>query len=549
MIRFYQLDCWKCSNGMNTTAPAVAKKKPRISIGNIAALLVVTSFTGQLLGFMRTKLVNANFPTTGPQGTDAYFAAFTVPDFFFFTLAAGALGVAFMPVLSDRLYKGDKKGVWELSASLMNFLAILMGIVAVVILLFAQPLIEYVVAPGLPPEEVSNAVTIMRLLAINPLLFTLSGVLTSVQQTLGRFFFFAIAPLFYNMSIIASIFIFKDSLGLVGLGVGALIGGILQLLIVILGLWKLNFHWRPKIKWKSKDFHTVLRNLPARSLDQGIDQVSNIIETRIASSIGSGSITYWNNAFILSTAPIFLIGTTISTAAFPRLNQRLSQGRPDLFRKDFLMVLRAMIWLTVPIIIIGFFARGYLARLIYTNGNQQISIIFGFLTAAIFFRIVYSLMSRWFYAQKDTKTPLFVSLFTIALNITLAYILARPTMYGVAGLALAQSIVAAVEVVILSIIMLIRDPKLFDATFWSGILRIISVSGFTVVAAAIMLSLFPLLLVDSGILTLGTKLVFIAAVTFSVHVAVSALFGLEEVKPIFRRARKIILKPIKIDQR
>jgi len=534
---------------MNTTAPAVAKKKPRISIGNIAALLVVTSFTGQLLGFMRTKLVNANFPTTGPQGTDAYFAAFTVPDFFFFTLAAGALGVAFMPVLSDRLYKGDKKGVWELSASLMNFLAILMGIVAVVILLFAQPLIEYVVAPGLPPEEVSNAVTIMRLLAINPLLFTLSGVLTSVQQTLGRFFFFAIAPLFYNMSIIASIFIFKDSLGLVGLGVGALIGGILQLLIVILGLWKLNFHWRPKIKWKSKDFHTVLRNLPARSLDQGIDQVSNIIETRIASSIGSGSITYWNNAFILSTAPIFLIGTTISTAAFPRLNQRLSQGRPDLFRKDFLMVLRAMIWLTVPIIIIGFFARGYLARLIYTNGNQQISIIFGFLTAAIFFRIVYSLMSRWFYAQKDTKTPLFVSLFTIALNITLAYILARPTMYGVAGLALAQSIVAAVEVVILSIIMLIRDPKLFDATFWSGILRIISVSGFTVVAAAIMLSLFPLLLVDSGILTLGTKLVFIAAVTFSVHVAVSALFGLEEVKPIFRRARKIILKPIKIDQR
>jgi putative peptidoglycan lipid II flippase len=508
--------------------------------------LVATSLAGQILGFLRTKLVNANFPVTGPQGTDAYFAAFTVPDFFFFTLAAGALGVAFMPVLSDRLYKGDRKGVWELSASLMNFLAILMGFVAIIILVFAQPLVEHIVAPGLSPEETNNAVIIMRLLAINPLLFTISGVLTSVQQTMGRFFFYAVAPLFYNLSIIASIFIFKDNLGLVGLGLGALIGGVLQLLIVILGLWKMNFHWRPKIMWKSRDFHTVLRNLPPRSLDQGIDQISNIIETRIASSLGSGSITFWNNAFILSTAPILLIGTAISTAAFPRLNQRLSQGRPDLFRRDFLMVLRAMIWLTVPIVIVGYFARGYFARLIYTNGNQQISIIFGFLAAAIFFRIIYALMSRWFYAQKDTKTPLFVSLFTIALNITLAYTLAKPSAYGVAGLALAQSIVAGVEIAILGIIMLIRDPKLFDARFWGGVFRIVSVSGFTVVAAFIMISLYPLQIKDTGILVLGTKLAFIASVTFAVHVSISALFGLEEVRPVFNRIRRVILKPIKV---
>ena len=534
---------------MNTTAQAAPKKKTRFNISHIAALLVASSLTGQILGFLRTKLVNANFPTSGPQGTDAYFAAFTVPDFFFFTLAAGALGVAFMPVLSDRLYKGNKKGVWELSAWLMNFLAIIMAIVAVVIIVFAQPLIEHVVAPGLPAEEVANAVTIMRLLAINPLLFTISGVLTSVEQTMGRFFFYAIAPLFYNISIIASIFVFKDNLGIVGLGVGALIGGILQLLIVILGLWKLNFHWRPKINWKNHDFHTVLRNLPPRSLDQGIDQVSNIIETRIASGLGAGSITYWNNAFILSTAPILLIGTAISTAAFPRLNERLSQGRPDLFRRDFLMVLRAMIWITAPIVIVGFFARGYLARLIYTNGNFQISIIFGFLTAAIFFRIMYALMSRWFYAQKDTRTPLFVSLFTIALNITLAYLLARPSAYGVAGLALAQSIVAGVEVLILATIMVIRDPKLFDATFWGGLFKIVSVSGFTVVAAFIMISFYPLQIRDTGILTLGTKLIAIAAVTFTVHLAVSSLFDLEEAKPVFRRINKIILKPIRFDQR
>src|SRR5271156_2331829 len=136
---------------MNPNPPA--KKKVRISIGNVAFLLVATSFTGQLLGFLRTKLVNANFPTTGPHSTDAYFAAFSIPDFFFFTLAAGALGVAFMPVLSDRFYKGDRKGMWELSASLMNLLAIIMAVVAVIILVFAKPLIQHVVAPGLSPAQ------------------------------------------------------------------------------------------------------------------------------------------------------------------------------------------------------------------------------------------------------------------------------------------------------------------------------------------------------------------------------------------------------------
>ncbi|HZL08015.1 MAG TPA: lipid II flippase MurJ [Candidatus Dormibacteraeota bacterium] len=533
---------------MNPTAPAPVKKKSRLSIGNIAVLLIGTSFAGQMLGFLRTKLVNANFPTTGPHSTDAYFAAFNIPDLFFFTLAAGALGVAFMPVLSDRYYKGDRKGMWELSASLMNLLAIIMAVVAIIILLFAKFLIKHIVAPGLSPDQLNTAASIMRLLAFNPLLFTISGILTSVQQTMGRFFFYAIAPLFYNVSIIISIFVFKHNIGLVGLGLGALIGGILQLLIIICGLWKTNFRWWPHILWHSHDFHTILRNLPPRSLDQGVDQVENIVETHIASGLGTGNITYYNNAFILSTAPILLIGTAISTAAFPRLNSRLSQGRPDLFRKDFLMVLRAMIWISAPLVVVCYFARGYLARLIYSNGSPQIATIFGFMTLAIFFRIQYAIISRWFYAQKDTVTPLLVSLFTIGLNIFLAVTLARPAPqgYGVAGLALAQSIVAMAEVFVLSGIMLKRDHRLFDAQFWGGVWRIVSVTGFSVVAAFIMISLYPLGFNDRGILTLGSKLIFIALVTFTVHIAVSALFGLEEVQPLFDRLRKLALKPVKL---
>ena len=528
---------------MDQTQP----KKKQSSLFNVATLLVATAIVGQLLGFLRTKLVNSHFPISGPSSTDAYFAAFTIPDLFFYTISAGALGVAFMPVLSDYLHKNGRKAIWELTSSLMNLLVVVMIIVGVIILIFARPLVQHIVAPGLSPAQLTKAADIMRLLAFNPLLFTMSGVLTSVQQTLGRFFFFAVAPMIYNLTIIASIFVFDHNIGLVGLGIGAFAGAIFQLIVVLFGLKQLNFSWKPTIAWKNTHFRTILKNLPPRSLDQGMDQVEDIVETHIASGLGSGNISFYNNAYILSTAPILLLGTSIATAAFPRLNARLSQGRPDLFRSDFLKVVRVMIWISAPVVVISYFCRGYLARLIFSRGNDQIAVIFGFLTAAIFFRILYAIISRWFYARKDTRTPMYMSIFTIGFNVYLAITLARPDVFGVAGLAIAQSIVAATEIIILSVIMLIRDHKLLDPQFWGGVFRIASVTGFTILAGFIMITLMPLGLLDKGFVTLGSKLFLITIITLSVHVIVSMLFDLEEAKPIYTFLRKVVLKPIKTD--
>jgi putative peptidoglycan lipid II flippase len=537
---------FQSSNNM----PAVKLPKPakRISMSSVALLLIGTALIGQVLGFLRTKLINANFdnPQT-PLGERAgvYFAAFNIPDLFFYTIAAGALGVAFMPYLADRLHKGDRRGMWDLSASLMNLLALIMLVVGIIIFVFAHPLID-LVAPGLNPEQQNNAATLMRFLSLNPFLFTVSGIITSAQQTIGRFFFYAIAPLFYNVSIIASIYIFKGTdVGIVGLGIGALVGGILQLIVVTLGLIGTDFHWRPKIMWHNKDFKEMLRQLPPRSLDQGIDQVQSVVDTRFASTIGGATaISNYNNAYILHTAPILLLGTAISTAAFPRLNERLSMGRPDLFRRDFLRTLRVIIWLTTPVVVISFFARGYLARLIFSQNAPQIAAVFGFLVVAIFFRTIYALVSRWFYSQKDTITPLVVSVFIIILNIILAYMLSRPGAYGVEGLAMAQSIVATIEVLVLFTIMVMRDHKLIDASFWRGMVKIVSVTGFSIVAAFSTVTLYPLGIDDRGFLTLGTKLAFLTLVTFAVHIGISAVFDLEEVRPIFKRVRQFVYKSI-----
>jgi putative peptidoglycan lipid II flippase len=521
----------------------------RLSLTSAAFLLIGASLFGQLLGFVRTQIINGNFNSLGHITTDAYFAAFKIPDFFFYTIAAGALGVAFMPFLADRLQQGDRKAVWQLTSSLLNLLGLLMLLVGVILLVFTKPLITIVVGHNLSPDQMHDAVTIMRIVSFNPLLFTISGILTSLQQTFGRFFFYALAPIVYNVCIIASVYIFKDNIGLVGLGIGALAGAILQLLLVLLGLFGMNFKYSPKIAWNRADFRRILRNLPPRSIDQGIDSINSIVETNRASTLGRGSITFYENAYTLHLVPIFLIGTAISTAAFPRLNDRLAQGRPDLFKRDFLQVLRAMIWVILPVAVVSYFARAYLARLIYKNIAPEIALIFGFLVGAIIFRTLYSIISRYFYAQKDTKTPLFVSLFAIALNIYLAFTLARPLSqggYGVTGLAIAQSIVAAAEVLVLVAVMVWRDHNIFTPTFWSDVFRTLSVTGFTVITTYTMVNLVPLLATDRGFATLGSKLLLIVLPTFVVHIGVSAIFGMDEVRPVINKIRALALKPVRI---
>lgn len=136
--------------------------------------------------------------------------------------------------------------------------------------------------------------------------------------------------------------------------------------------------------------------------------------------------------------------------------------------------------------------------------------------------------------------------FSIALNIFLVYTLSRPTAYGIDGLAMAQSIVAMVEVFILLVIMTWRDRRLFTPQFWSEIMRTLSVTGFTVMTTYIMVHLAPLGLADKGFITLTAKLSFIVIPTLVVHIAVSYLFGLDEVQPVIRKLRKLVLTPVRI---
>ena len=359
---------------MGRVQSAVAKANKRLTIQLAAALLAGSTLLSSGLGLYRDRLLNGLYYDSYPTGADAYTVAFIIPDFMFFILVSGALSVTFIPVFNQRLAGGNKKSAWELSTSMLNFMALTTLVASVLIIIFADPLVHYVVGPGLDESGRSLAIIMMRVIAVNPFLFAIATVITSMQQAIGRFTFYALAPTIYNVGIIIGAVFFTNGItifgfqvfegGIMGVALGVVLGSILNLIVSSVGLLGLGFDYRFKIYWKNKGFRKVLSLLPARSLDQGADYFNSIVETNLASRMAAGTVRAYQQASTLHTVPINLIGVAISTAAFPRMAERLSQGRPDLFKKELQTILRIIIWLALPAAIITFFTRGYLANFI-----------------------------------------------------------------------------------------------------------------------------------------------------------------------------------------
>ena len=532
-----------------------ARAQGRLSVGTAASLLAASTLVSSLLGLYREKLLLSYYYDTYPQGLDAYKVAFTIPDFMFFLLVSGALSVTLIPVLNQRLAANNLKSAWELCSSLINLMAVATFIASVLIIIFAEPLVQYVVAPGLDESTRGLAVSLMRVIAINPFLFAISTVLASMQQAIGRFFFFALAPTVYSLGIIFGILFLTNKItifgvtifegGIMGVALGVVLGSIMQLVVSSIGMRGMNFEYSFKIFWRNLGFRQVLRLLPARSFDQGIDYFNNLVEMNLASRLRAGSITAYQVATMLHMVPINLIGVAISTAAFPKMTERLAEGRPDLFRKELRTVLRVIIWLALPVTAITFLGRGYIVSFLKVGGDNHIAGILSVLAVAILFRSIYHIASRSFYAQQDTRTPLYISIGAIGLNILLATWFVLYTDLGVFGLAAAQSIVSFVEVLILFSVMQRRIKNVFNAKFVHGVLRMISATGLMFVVTYIMIKIFNLTTFGESLFSLLPPFALIVTVSFASYLMFSKLLRIEEATPVLHRLKQLAFSRIK----
>ncbi len=536
----------------NRIRSAISLANTKLSVKTAAIVLASSTLISALLGIFRDRWLNTMYLDTYPAALDAYTAAFTVPDFLFFIITSGALAVTFVPVFNERLANNDKKAAWQLSASTLNFLALVSFCASILIMVFAGPLVRYVVAPGLNESATSLAINMMRVIAINPLLFSISTVTASMQQAVRRFVFYAAAPALYNIGIIIGIRFFTNGInifgwqvfegGIMGVAIGVVFGAILQLLTSIIGLVGLGFDYEFKIHWKNKGFRRILSILPSRSADQSIDYVMSIVNTNLASRMGEQSIRAFQQASSLHSMPVNLVGVAIANAFFSKLSEEVARKDEKAFRETFCTALRTIICISMPVSVIAFFARGYVVNFIKNGGNPKIASVLAAFIVAIFCQSVFHIASRGFYAKQNARTPLIISVIAFVIQLAFAFGLSA-LGFGPEGLAYATSISALAEVGML-LIAQHRDMegKLFDRKFWSSMIRISLASGISGIITWIFVKLLPLRATDQSFFATFPKFCIIAGIGLLSYVLICYILRVEEIRPVVQRFTSILFR-------
>jgi len=471
------------------------------TVGHAAFIISTAYLLSRLLGLLRDRLLIAHF---GKGATlDAYNAAFRLPELLFTLLVSGAFAVAFIPVFSEQLEKGERDTAWRITSSLLNLLVLGTAAGGIIIGIFADPLTS-LLAPGFDAGRHALAVDLTRLMLITPILFAISSVLGSVQQSFNRFLVFAFAGVFYNLGIIAGILWLAPKFSIYGVAWGIIIGVALQALLQIVGLHGLGYKYRPVIDLRLKGVQQTLKLMFPRSLDQGIDQVHYGVETIIGSLLPQGSITTFTLASNLKNVPLALITSSITTAVFPRLAAHAASGAREELIKVYVQTARLILFLVIPSAAFMVVARGYIVRLLYGFGDAATASTLGWFAGTVVFTSLFLLISRIFFAMQDTRTPLYLSLASIPTNIILSFALSQ--MFGVRGLAMGASIVALLETVSMLVVLHLRQGDFGERDIWRGVWRMALAGGVMALALYFTVSqLSPLYAIDKGFFTLAPK--------------------------------------------
>ncbi len=507
-----------------------------------AALISFFYLASRFLGLFRDRLLAAHFGI-GPQA-DAYAAAFRLPDLIFTLLISGAFAVAFIPVFTSHWVKDDKDKAWDLTNSLTNLLALATLVICTALFIFVGPITK-LITPGFDPYRHQLTVNLTRIMLWTPFFFAISSVVGSVQQAFNRFLFYSISGVFYNVGIILGIVFLTHRYGIYGVAIGVVVGAGVQALVQILGLVGLGYRYRWRFKLRDSGVRQVVRLMVPRALDQGIDQVNYTVQTVIGSNLSTGSLTAFYYANNLRNVPLMIFGTAISTAAFPDLAARAAKNDITGLVKKLADNTRLILFFVMPATVVSIVLRGYIVRLLFGFGNKTTADTLGWFAGTVVFTSLFFLVARFYYAMQDSKTPLYLSFFTIGFNIILSLILAPH--YGVVGLAIAQSIVAAIETVTLYALLTKKLPSLGLPQIVSGGYKIVLAS--VIMASSIYLSLvwlFPINASDRGFTVIAPKFLALLAIGTVTYLLPCYLLKLEEAHAFLGRFLSYLKRPVNL---
>lgn len=455
-------------------------------------LLAFSNLLSRLLGVVRTNRFAAVFGAEGQS--DAYFAAFQIPDLMYNLVIYGAISAAFIPMLSDYIAKNEEKSAWEFVSNLMNILLLIVLGLGIIVFAFTPQIIGLLYS-GFDPQTQQTTVELTRIMLITPLFFCVSGIAGGIQNVYHHFLYYSLAPIIYNLCIIGGIVYLGPTHGIHGAAYGVILGAFLHMAIQIPTILKKGFSWSAICSWRRSDFReTVVLSIP-RMFSLGIHQINLIVEAVIASMLIAGSLTMFRYAQDIQYFPIGIIGLTFAISSFGHLSKFAALKEYDKVARLLSDNLHKILFLIIPASVGLYVLKNDVVNAILKFGKfdsdmaETTGIILGILCFNLFALSIIPLLTRAYYAFKNTKTPLIIGICTIVLNIALSLTLSQ--IYGIYGIAIANVVAYIFQWGSLSIILPLKYPlnELLSASKLLNIIIGTIVMGMIVVYIGSLLAL------------------------------------------------------------
>ncbi len=461
-----------------TTKDKPAEGAKARSVGSrmgIAALILSASiFLSRILGFLREAVIA--YTHGASYATDAYYAAFTLPDLMSYFLAGGTLSITFIPLFSGYISRGKEEDGWRMFSTIATTMGAFL-VVFVLILEWLAPHLIPLINPGFvdEPRQLALAITMTRIVVPAQMAFYLGGLIQATLFVREVFWPSALAPLIYNVCIILGGVLLEPWLGIQGFAVGVVVGAMLGPLLV--PLWaarknvKFRFHFAPN----DADFKTfVLLSLP---LMVGVSLVT--VDEWVLKYFGSmshdGAISWLNNSRKMMLVLFAIIGQAAGQAALPYLSRLYHEGKESemgqmlarsLQRVGFLALVAAagLVVTARPLIWLVFHRGEFTAADADQTANLLVFFALGLVAWA-----AQSLAVRGFYARKNTLTPMLIGTVVVAVSLPIYWGLYH--VMGVAGLAAATSIGITLNAVATVLVYRFRTGTLPLDTVGAGLGR------------------------------------------------------------------------------
>ena len=450
-------------------------------IARAAGVVTLAFVISNLTGLIRQILVADAFGTSSSM--EAFNAANRISETLFNLVAGGALGSAFIPTFTSLLAKEKRKKAWQLASSITNLVLIVLTLTAALAAIFAPQVVRYILAPGfaVDPAKEALTITLTRMMLPSAVLFGLSGLVMGILNSNQKFFIPALTPSMYQIGMIFGVTVLTPRIGIFGLAWGVIIGAALHLVLQLPLLFKQGGRYEFSLGLKSPDVREVARLMGPRLLGVAVVQLNFWINVRLASFQPEGSVAAIQFAFALMLMPQAAIAQSIATAALPTFSTQVAQNKLEEMRGSLSATLRGILLLSIPASLGLILLRKPLITFLYQRGEftaystELVAWALLWYAAGLVGHAMVEILARAFYALHDTKTPVFIGIAAMSLNVLFSFLFSaifrQLGWLPHGGLALANTLATGLEMVGLVLIMRKRMGGLNGKRIWSGFFK------------------------------------------------------------------------------